>query len=159
MGERALVQSGWDVSFEHPSPSRYTTSSGHLVVLLTSSSRAATLRIYYESTHPSPSPSPNSTIAPTSRLRTGEWIPNVPIGYSHQPRELRIVPSTWYRKIGPLVFDRHNESGGHFWAWEKPESVVRDLRDMFRKPETGADANDEGVGGAFGLVEGRSGYA
>jgi hypothetical protein len=123
---------------------------------------AATLRIYYESTHPSPSISPDDTnpIQPTTRDRTGEWIPNVPIGYSHQPRELRIVPSTWYRKIGPLVFDRHNDSGGHFWAWEKPESMVRDLRDMFRKPETGGDENEngEGIGGAFGVVEGRSGY-
>lgn len=119
---------------------------------------SATLRIYYESTHNSPSP---STIPPTTRLRTGEWIPSVPIGYSHQPRELRIVPSTWYRKLGPLVFDRHNDSGGHFWAWEKPEAVVRDLRDMFRKPETGQDSDGkvEGVGGAFGVVEGRGGYA
>lgn len=137
----------------------YFVPSKQHIPILTPSSRAATLRIYYESTHPSPSPSPNSIIAPTSRNRTGEWIPNVPIGYSHQPRELRIVPSTWYRKIGPLVFDRHNNSGGHFWAWEEPESVVRDLRDMFRKPETGADADGEGVGGAFGVVEGRSGYA
>ena len=157
MGERALVQSCWDVSFELPSPSCYVLFSGHNADPIIF--RAATLRIYYESTHPSPSPSPNSTVTPTSRLRTGEWIPNVPIGYSHQPRELRIVPSTWYRKIGPLVFDRHNDSGGHFWAWEKPESVVRDLRDMFRKPETGSDADGEGVGGAFGVVEGRSGYA
>jgi hypothetical protein len=37
---------------------------------------------------------------------------------------------------------------------------VRDLRDMFRKPETGGDENEngEGIGGAFGVVEGRSGY-
>jgi len=125
---------------------------------------AASLRIYYESTHPSPSPSSSSSSTatappPTTRLRTGEWIPNTPIGYSHQPLELRIVPSTWYRKLGPIVFDRHNDSGGHFWAWECPEGVVRDLRDMFRKPGTRAgDVKGEGVGGAFGVVEGRGGY-
>lgn len=118
---------------------------------------AASLRIYYESTHPSSAPSPTSA-PPTSRLRTGEWIPGVPIGYSHQPRELRIVPATWYRKLGPLVFDRHNDAGGHFWAWERPDSIVRDLRDMFRRqPKEGGWG--EGIGGAFGVVEGRSGYA
>jgi hypothetical protein len=57
-----------------------------------------------------------------------------------------------------LAFDRHNNSGGHFWAWEKPESVVKDLRDMFRKLETGEDEAGEGIGGAFGVVEERSGY-
>ena len=38
---------------------------------------------------------------------------------------------------------------------------MRDLRDMFRRPETqgdGGDVKDEGVGGAFGVVEGRGGY-
>lgn len=130
-------------------------NNGHQ--LISSPSSAASLRIYYESTHSSPPPSASSA-APTTRLRTGEWIPNVPIGYSHQPRELRIVPATWYRKLGPLVFDRHNDAGGHFWAWEKPGSVVRDLRDMFRRPEAGGDSAGEGIGGAFGVVEGRGGY-
>lgn len=118
---------------------------------------AASLRIYYESTHTPPTTSNTTTTPATTRLRTGEWIPAVPIGYSHQPRELRIVPSTWYRKLGPLVFDRHNDSGGHFWAWEKPESVVRDLRDMFRRRPEVADGG-EGVGGAFGVVKGREGF-
>lgn len=72
------------------------------------------------------------------------------------------MPSTWYRKLGPIVFDRHNDAGGHFWAWERPESVVRDLRDMFRK-KGGEDGGDEdvkgeGVGGAFGVVVRREGY-
>jgi hypothetical protein len=46
---------------------------------------------------------------------------------------------------------------------------VRDLRDMFRRPGTGENGDGdgdrdrdvkkgEGVGGAFGVVEGRGGY-
>ena len=36
-----------------------------------------------------------------------------------------------------------------------------DLRDMFRKPEGtdgDGDVKGEGIGGAFGVVEGRGGY-
>jgi hypothetical protein len=102
---------------------------------------------------PSPEISPPKRHPSHLRSRLARLCPR-----RHQPRELRIVPSTWYRKIDPLLFDRHNDSGGHFWAWEKPESVVRHLGDMFRKPETGGDEAGEGIGGAFGVVEGRSGY-
>jgi hypothetical protein len=49
--------------------------------------------------------------------------------------------------LGPVVFESDNESGGHFFATEKPELLARDLRNMFGKG-----------GGAFGVVEGRSGY-
>ena len=32
--------------------------------------------------------------------------------------------------MGPLVYESENESGGHFIAWERPEAIVRDLREM-----------------------------
>jgi len=38
---------------------------------------------------------------------------------------------------------------------------MRDLRDMFRKPDTGGGdvgGAGDGIGGAFGVVEGRDGY-
>ena len=49
--------------------------------------------------------------------------------------------------MGKVVFDREHESGGHFAAYEKPEELTQDLRDMFRKG-----------GPVFGVVTGRSGY-
>lgn len=49
--------------------------------------------------------------------------------------------------MGNIVFERDSDRGGHFFAFEQPELLVKDLRDMFRKG-----------GGAFGCVKGRSGY-
>lgn len=51
--------------------------------------------------------------------------------------------------MGPLVFWNEHPSGGHFAAWEKPQEIVDDLRQMF------------GRGGpCFGCCgRGRSGYA
>ncbi|KAJ5774829.1 Alpha/Beta hydrolase protein [Penicillium paradoxum] len=103
----------------------------------------ASLRIYYESTHDWKNSGPNKV----TRARTSEWIGSVKLGYSHLPMELRNVPSTWTRKLGPTVFDRQNDRGGHFFAWEVPESLIKDVRDMFR---TG--------GGAHGVVPGHNGY-
>jgi hypothetical protein len=45
------------------------------------------------------------------------------------------------------VYESDNESGGHFFATEKPEFLARDLRTMFGKG-----------GGAFGVVKGKNGY-
>ena len=82
-----------------------------------------------------------------TRARTGEWIDHIKIGYSHQPKELRNVPDTWVRKLGNIIFDRKNPSGGHFFAYETPQQLIRDVRDMFRKGSSG-----------FGLVNGHTGY-
>jgi len=103
---------------------------------------AANVRIYYESTHKWNDPKNKVT-----RERVGEWIDHVKIGYSHQPKELRVIPKTWIRKLGQVVFERDSESGGHFFAYEMPEQLVKDLRDMFRKG-----------GGAYGVVQGKKGY-
>ncbi|KAE8377281.1 putative epoxide hydrolase [Aspergillus bertholletiae] len=103
----------------------------------------ASLRIYYEASHTWK----DSASTKVTRARTGEWIDSVKIGYSHLPMELRISPSTWVRKLGPIVFDRQKDRSGHFYAWEAPESLIEDVRDMFRRG-----------GGAHGVVSGRNGY-
>jgi hypothetical protein len=46
------------------------------------------------------------------------------------------------------VFEREHESGGYFAPHEKPEELVNDLRKMFGKG-----------GSAFGIIEGKDGYA
>lgn len=37
----------------------------------------------------------------------------------------------WNRQLGDVVFEKEQEKGGHFAAWEQPEALVQDLRDMF----------------------------
>lgn len=86
---------------------------------------AASLRIYYEATH--------SGQGGVSRDRTQEWIGNVKLGMAHSPRELTVVPSTWARTLGPVVFESFKESGGHFAAWENPRGIAQDLVAMFGK--------------------------
>lgn len=83
---------------------------------------AASARIYYEATH---------TTDGVSRDRTGQWIDRVPLGLAYAPRELGVPPRTWGRTLGPVVYEREHDAGGHFLAWEKPEEVVKDLRAMF----------------------------
>ena len=87
---------------------------------------AASVRIYYESTHPS-SPAEN----PYHRIRTQQHIGTVKLGLSYFPTELSVVPKTWGRTMGPVVFEGTHDKGGHFAAWERPEDLVGDLRIMF----------------------------
>lgn len=49
--------------------------------------------------------------------------------------------------IGKLVFESEHEAGGHFAAFEQPESIAEDLRKMFGKG-----------GPAYGVVSGKDGY-
>ncbi|KAI0927453.1 hypothetical protein AcV5_007992 [Taiwanofungus camphoratus] len=92
---------------------------------------AASVRIYYE-------------VAVAK-----ENIPSSPIpcGLSFFPGELVIVPRTWARTIGHVVFEAEHSSGGHFAAHEKPAELAGDLRAMY------------GRGGpVFGVVKGKVGY-
>ena len=98
---------------------------------------AATLRIYYEASHDKH----------FGRERTELYIPHVKLGQTYFPRELTVVPKTWGRTMGPIVFENEEEKGGHFAAWERPDCIVRDLRVMFGKG-----------GGAYGVVKGSEGY-
>ena len=97
---------------------------------------AATQRIYYEEAHRNP-----STFDFVSK-----YI-DVPLGISHAPRELAVLPRLWHKTLGPIVFEKQWDKGGHFAAHEQPEMLVADLREMFGKE-----------GGAFGVVKGCNGY-
>ena len=98
---------------------------------------AANLRIYYESYNDHS----------TGVERSQQYISRVKLGLARFPRELTVVPKTWARTLGPIVFESDNENGGHFAAWEKPEIIAKDLKVMFGKN-----------GGAYGVVKGRDGY-
>ena len=102
---------------------------------------AASVRIYYEATHPSPPDTPYTF------LRTQQYIPHVPLGVAHFPKEISVVPRTWARTMGPVVYESEYTHGGHFAAHEHPEAIVRDLQKMFKKK-----------GPCFGVVKGKDGY-
>lgn len=105
---------------------------------------AASTRIYYERQHGSGHEQANRLRQPDPRA----YSPGVKLGFSHFPMDLSVLPSTWVRTLGAVVFERDHEDGGHFASWERPDEIVQDLRDMFGKG-----------GGAFGCVEGATGYS
>ncbi|KAJ9668560.1 hypothetical protein H2201_001202 [Coniosporium apollinis] len=101
---------------------------------------AASVRIYYEVNN---SPSPHIE----NRERMSKWIPHVKLGMAHFPKELSVVPKTWARTMGPVVYESTYDRGGHFAAWERPECIAQDLQKMF------------GRGGpCYGIVRDRKGY-
>lgn len=100
----------------------------------------AHIRIYYEAMH-------NATpVIPTRDTLIG-WIPSVKLGMAFFPKELTVVPRTWGRTLGPVVYKSENEQGGHFAAWERPDVIAADLLKMFQKG-----------GPCYNIVKGKSGY-
>ena len=96
----------------------------------------ASLRIYYEVE------------------RSGGWqatyhrLPSaVLVGISLFPKELIIFPKTWSQTLGNVVFIKKHNAGGHFAAYEKPNELVTDLREMFGKKGPG-----------YKVVKGYTGY-
>ncbi|KAG6354055.1 hypothetical protein INS49_005026 [Diaporthe citri] len=70
------------------------------------------------------------------------YFAKVPLGLSYFPKDLVVPPNTWGRTLGPVVFEKRHEDGGHFAAHERPEKLAGDLRAMFGKG-----------GGAEGVVK------
>jgi hypothetical protein len=81
------------------------------------------------------------------RAKMAKYIPDVFLGTAQFPKELVQFPKLWNKSMGPLVLASEYDYGGHFAAWERPDAIVKDLREMFGKG-----------GGAFGCVEGKDGY-
>ncbi|KAI1502697.1 microsomal epoxide hydrolase [Biscogniauxia marginata] len=104
---------------------------------------AASVRIYYETAH-----NVDGRPGKLDRARLKTWSPGVKLGFSHFPMDIHVLPSTWSRTLGEVVFERDHESGGHFAAWERPAELVADVREMFGRG-----------GGAFAVVKGATGYA
>ncbi|KAF7865830.1 hypothetical protein EAF04_005995 [Stromatinia cepivora] len=100
-------------------------------------------RIYYEVAHTIP----GAGKVTREDIESFIWGPK--LGLTFNPREIFVLPKTWGRTLGNVVFERDNggEGGGHFYALERPELLARDLREMFGRG-----------GGAFGVVKGRNGY-
>ncbi|THU92126.1 alpha/beta-hydrolase [Dendrothele bispora CBS 962.96] len=103
----------------------------------------ASLRIYFEVTH---SEDRESVFG---RVKNP---PQIPMGASYFPKSVAIPPRSWVRTTGNLVFESEHSSGGHFAAYEKPNELVEDLRNMFGRKK------GEAKGPAFGVVDGRNGF-
>ncbi|CAK5266342.1 unnamed protein product [Mycena citricolor] len=73
--------------------------------------------------------------------------PTIPMGMSHFPGERAYVPISWTHATGNIVHRNKHERGGHFPAYEAPDLLVEDLREMYKKG-----------GPVFGVVKGHSGY-
>jgi pimeloyl-ACP methyl ester carboxylesterase len=97
---------------------------------------AASSYIYYAMEH-----------ADTSPFVVAQKFSEVPLGISRFPKDLILLPKLWNHTLGPIIFEKEHQQGGHFAAWENPEAIVDDLRTMFGKK-----------GGAFGVVGAKSGY-
>ena len=97
------------------------------------------MRIYYEATNPKEE---------MQRDVIRKYIPKVKLGMAFFPKELHVVPTTWAKTQGEVVYISEHDRGGHFPAIERPETIVEDLRKMFGKG-----------GGAYAVVSGRNGYS
>ena len=58
---------------------------------------------------------------------------NIPVAVSAFPEDIDAPPKSWVEKAYPnLIFFNKHDKGGHFAAWEQPESLVADLRAAFK---------------------------
>ncbi|KAH8842523.1 hypothetical protein MCOR27_008062 [Pyricularia oryzae] len=87
---------------------------------------AASVRIYYEDTLGDDGFGDASGGIKESK----RWNGAVPLGLSSFPRDMGALISSG-RTLGPVVFERAHERGGHFPATERPEVLAGDLKDMF----------------------------
>jgi pimeloyl-ACP methyl ester carboxylesterase len=59
---------------------------------------------------------------------------NVPVGCSMFPKEIFRASKRWAEKYFPeLIYWNDLEKGGHFAAFEQPETFVNELRSCFRQ--------------------------
>jgi pimeloyl-ACP methyl ester carboxylesterase len=57
----------------------------------------------------------------------------IPVAVSAFPDELYQAPRSWTEKAYPkLIYYNKLEKGGHFAAWEQPESFVNEMRASFK---------------------------
>ncbi|TVY54337.1 putative epoxide hydrolase [Lachnellula cervina] len=90
----------------------------------------ASARIYYEATH--------TNVDDEERKLYG-YNGAVKLGLSYFPQDLCVPPSKYGAGLGDLVFERRHADGGHFAAYERPELLVGDLREMFGDKGGAAD--------------------
>ena len=57
----------------------------------------------------------------------------IPVAVSAFPDEIYAAPRSWAERAYPkLIHYNKLDKGGHFAAWEQPESFVGEMRSAFR---------------------------
>ena len=57
----------------------------------------------------------------------------LPVAVSAYPDEIYTAPRSWTEKAFPkLIYYHRPAKGGHFAAWEQPESFAQELRASFK---------------------------
>jgi pimeloyl-ACP methyl ester carboxylesterase len=106
--------------------------------------------IYYFS-HAGPAASSNVYYALEHRepkaFQASQGYINIPLGIARFAADTVLLPKLWNQTMGPLVLESEFDKGGHFAAWERPDAIVRDLRNMFRVG-----------GGAYSIIGATEGY-
>ncbi|KAF4473206.1 epoxide hydrolase [Fusarium agapanthi] len=62
----------------------------------------------------------------------GRYI-SQPVGGSLFPKELWLYPRDWLSETCNIQFWRQHQKGGHFIAWERPETLANDVADYYGK--------------------------
>ncbi|KAM6528983.1 hypothetical protein FALCPG4_009935 [Fusarium falciforme] len=60
----------------------------------------------------------------------GRYI-SQPVGGSLFPKELWLYPRDWLSETCNIQFWRQHRSGGHFIAWERPDTLANDISDFY----------------------------
>ncbi|TLS21941.1 uncharacterized protein PpBr36_09519 [Pyricularia pennisetigena] len=102
---------------------------------------AESLRIYYELMH-------DARPVSSTTVGTATYLKGVKLGFGLFPKDLFVFPLLWNKTLGDVVLNKMHSSGGHFAAFERPQDIANDLHEMFGRG-----------GGAYGVVNGRTGYA
>ncbi|KAI1781528.1 alpha/beta-hydrolase [Hypoxylon cercidicola] len=90
----------------------------------------ASVRIYYEAMR---------GVTPERAGFLLPWNGAVPLGLSYFPRDVVVLPSAWGRAfLGPVAHERRHDRGGHFAAYEVPELLVADVKEVFGGNGVGA---------------------
>ena len=92
---------------------------------------AASARIYWEGLH-TPQTAAFRTLS-RDQLFSSRVPQSVKIAVAHFPREVIAMPLSWNRTVGNVVRQTEFDKGGHFAAWEVPESLAGDLQSFFGK--------------------------
>ncbi|KAI1158061.1 microsomal epoxide hydrolase [Nemania serpens] len=91
----------------------------------------AAVQLYYEVVH---AKNPSGMAADPDELVAWQ---DVKVGLGHFPRDILSLPGYWGYGLGNVVYEKYHDRGGHFAAWEHPDGIVGDLREMFG-PKGGA---------------------
>jgi hypothetical protein len=96
------------------------------IYLFSEAGADASIRLYYDILNPVANSQASGTFESFMQWNT------IPLGLSYFPMDVIVLPSSWGRTLGPVVFEKRHEEGGHFASYEKPQLLVDDIRAMIR---------------------------